>query len=295
MPFRCAVRGTLNMRTLAPLVDPIVCGQADARASEEIILDLTDVSFVTPGSLAPLAALLEYASVGLPPVRVQAPSSVDCRRYLAAAGLLQMLTGLVTVRGAEDLDGAEPSSAVQSVLPLTKLRGHAELQPFLQDLERRLDDLLGCGDDGYEQVKRPLLSTLRELCDNVFQHAGGAPGWIAAQKYRTRAGTAFVEVAIADAGDGVRRTLATHHTELLLVPDGVALERMVKEGLSRHTDPARGTGYYVLKAATKALGGSFYLRSGSGAVGRPRNGSVQRHDGLSHWPGTHLQLSVTCA
>jgi hypothetical protein len=295
MLYRSGVRGSLDMRALSPLVDSIVTDGGEPRACDEIVLDLTEVTFVTPGSLAPLAALVEHASRTLPPLRLHAPLNVDCRRYLASAGLLQMLQGVVTVHGAEELDGVGPSNSAETVLPLTRLCGQSELPPLLQHLEQRLDDMLGYADDSWDAKKRPIISTVRELCENVFQHAGGSPGWIAAQKYRSGTGDAFVEIAIADAGIGVRRTLSTHHTEFLSALDGEALERMVKEHLSRYTDPLRGNGYYVLQEATKDLDGSFFLRSGSGAVGRRRRSRLLRQDALAHWPGTHLEIRLTCA
>lgn len=295
MVYDGLVRGALDMRALSPLVHPILNGAGGAHAPDEILLDLTEVTFVTPGSLAPLAALVERASSSLPPIRLQAPVNPDCRRYLASAGLLQILRELVTVVGAEELDGVGPSSSSDSLLPLTRLCGQSELESFLKHLERRLDEMLGCADDSWDATKRPIISTVRELCENVFQHAGGAPGWVTAQKYRPATGNPFVEVAIADAGIGVRRTLATHHTEFLTTSDGEALERMVKEHLSRHTDPLRGNGYYVLQEATRELDGSFLLRSGSGAVERRRRSRLIRRDGLEHWPGTHLDMRLTCA
>jgi len=282
------------MRRLRLLVDPFVCEDGGARACREILLDLSEVTFVTPGSLAPLAALVEYMSKMLPPLRLQAPADPDCRRYLAAAGLLQMLRKFVTVRGAEELDGVGPSNSADAVLPLTRLGGQSDLFPFLQHLEHRLDAILGYADDSWNATKRPIISTVRELCENVFQHARGAPGWLAAQKYHSRDGKPFVEISIADAGAGVRRTLATNHTEFLTTTDGEALERMVKEHLSRHTDPQRGNGYYVLQEATRELDGSFFLRSGSGGVGRQRRSRLQSEDGLGYWPGTHLELRLTC-
>ena len=295
MEYAFRARGELTIQTLSALVDPIVDGSGLSEA-ESILLDLSDVTFVTPGSLAPLAALLELVSERLPPVNVRAPTNGDCRRYLAAAGLLQVLRGFVAVGGAEELDGIEPSSTVPTVLPLTRLGGQAEIPVLLHQLEDRLDEMLGCGDESWARTKRPILSTIRELCENVFQHAGGAPGWLAAQKYRNRRnGKPYVEIAIADAGHGVRRTLATRYTEMLTVTDGAALGRMVLEQLTRHTNAYRGTGYYVLQLATKELDGSFWLRSGSGALNRPRRGSLSSIDGLTAWPGTHLQTRLTCA
>jgi hypothetical protein len=297
MTYRTQVHGSLNMSTLPQLLDPILHGGGEARACGEIVLDLTGVTFVTPGGLAPLAALVESVRADLPPLRLEAPADSECRLYLASAGLLQMLRGVATVRGADGLDGIRPGSALATVLPLTRLGGDADLEALLTQLERKLDQLLGCADGAWNERKGRIISAVREICANVFQHAGDAPGWVAAQKYRPRnGGNPFLEVSIADAGIGVRTSLAGHYPEVTDARDGNVLERMVREHLSRHSDPVRGCGYFTLQESTTRLDGSFGLRSGAGLVRRERRTrQLRRTDGLPAWPGTHLEMRVTCA
>ena len=295
MIYRCRARGSLNLSTLPPLLDPILMVEGEARSSSKIELDLCEVSFVTPGALAPLAALLEHAGSELPPVHLHLPSDADCRHYLASAGLLYGLQSFVTLSGANEKECGEPSTSAETLLPLTRLGAESDLPALLLHFERRLDEMLGRADDRWEATKRPIVSTARELCENVFQHAGGTPCWVVAQKYRPSTGNPFVEIAISDAGLGVRRTLAETHPEFRISPDGEALERMVEEHLSRERNPHRGNGYYVLQMATKELDGSFHLRSGAGEVVRRRKSRLARRDDLQHWPGTHLEIRLTGA
>lgn len=297
MLYRTKVRGALNMSALPQLLDPILHGNGEARACGEVVLDLSEVTFVTPGGLAPFAALLESASADLPPLRLEVPADPGCRLYLASAGLLQMLQGVATVRGADGLDGIRPGSALETVLPLTRLGGDADLEALVNQLKRKLDQLLGCADDAWNETKGRIISAVREICANVFQHAGGAPGWVCAQKYRPRnGGNPFLEVSISDAGIGIRTSLAGRYPEFAAAHDGEVLERMVRERLSRHTNPVRGCGYFTLQESTTRLDGSFGLRSGSGGIRRERRSrQVLREDGLPEWRGTHLEMRVTCA
>ncbi len=293
MEHRVAASGELSARALQPLLDPLFPGGLLPPGVVTHVIDLRAVRFISPGPLVTLATILAGRSPALPAVRLVVPDNADCRRYLAAAGFLQPIGECADIEGAADLMGYGPSE-LETVLPLTRLCASSEIPALLHRVEGRLDTMMGCGSGTWETTKRPILSTIRELCENVFQHADGSTGWIAAQRYQTKVGTPFVEVAIADRGRGIRRSLATRHTELLLSSDAQALERMLTEKLSRHSNEFRGTGYYVLQRATRELDGSFHLRSGAGTAERARRGSLQHHDCSATWPGTQLQARFTC-
>jgi hypothetical protein len=290
------VTGELTQSSVGAFLDPLSAPDLDVSASDAVVLDMAGVRFVKPAPVVALAAILERVCANKFRPVILLPESYDCRRYLATNGFVSALASVADFEAADDVIALKPSGDSDTVLPLTYIAGTDEIPPLLRGVERRIDDMLGTSDDGWERSKRPILSTIRELCENVFQHAGKAPGWIAAQRYQNRwTGKPYLELAIGDAGRGIRRSLATSHTELLKASDGDALERMLAEGLSRLEQPYRGNGYYVLQLATKELDGSFHLRSGTAALVRPRRGSIQRRDELAWWPGTQLQVTLTCA
>lgn len=295
MDSTVAVSGQLTIQSAAPLIDAMLRAGDMSSITPSLSLDLSGVTFVTPSGIVALAAMIEHAHSRLSALRVILPRHLDCRRYLAAAGFAQAISRWADVPQSEDVCGIEPSAGVDTLLPLCRLSGTEEIPELLRGLEHALDAMLGHGDASWDSTKQPILSTIRELCDNVFQHAGGAPGWVAAQKYRNRiSGKDYVEIAIGDTGRGIRRTLATRFTELLKVSDGEALERMLVEHLTRSTNAYRGVGFFVLQKATKDLDGSFFLRSGAGALERARRGALVRKEGLSVWPGAQLEMRVTC-
>lgn len=295
MDSTVAVSGQLTIQSAASLIDAMLFAEERTPSALSLALDLDGVTFVTPSAIVALAAMIEHARPRLSALRVVLPRNSDCRRYLAAAGFAQAIAQWADVPESDDVRGLEPSAGLETLLPLCRLSGTDQIPGLLQGLERSLDSMLGGGDTSWDSTKRPILSTIRELCDNVFQHAGGAPGWVAAQKYRNRkSGKDYVEIAIGDAGRGIRRTLATRFTELLKVSDGEALERMLVEHLTRSTNAYRGVGFFVLQKATKDLDGSFYLRSGAGALERARRGALVRKEGLSAWPGAQLEMRLTC-
>jgi len=294
MPHEIACRGDLALTDLERFLDPLVEGKVVRGGAHEAVLDLTGVQFVSPGPIVALTAILEHLSLGGTRARILAPSRYDCRRYLVANGFVAAASAFADFDGIDDVRGGS-SGASDTVLPLTRLASIDDIPPLLRDIESRLDEMLGSGSKGWERAKGPLRSTVRELCANIAEHAGGTSGWIAAQRYRNhRAGTPFVRIAIGDAGRGIRRSLATQHTELLRATDGEALERMLKEHLTSSPQAFRGNGYFVLQKATEELAGSFHLRSGTAEIQRPRGGGDRRRNGLVAWPGTFLDISLTC-
>lgn len=294
MPLRVKVQDTLTREKIAALVAPFVSGAA---RGEHVLLDLSDVSWAPPFSLVTLVSFLDHFHASADGVRLICPKDDGCRQYLAASGFLQQVPkGIGIVRG-ESLRLTTPSGA-DTVLAVTRLDREVDVPAVRRRVESRLDEMLGTGDPEWTRTKGAVLDTLGELCENIFLHADYDVGWVGAQRYRNRfQGQPWVVIGIADAGQGIRRSLAPTYPELEELPDGRVIERAVEEELSRLATPdrRRGTGFHVLKKATREYDGSFYLRSGSGAVERKRRRQrLEPTDNLDGWPGTQLEVAITC-
>ncbi len=230
-----------------------------------------------------------------PALVVRCPSNTNCRQYLTTSGFLQLIGKRAAVEGVHEFALAGPSSTADTVLPLTRLEEETALLGLRDNVRVKLEMMLGARGGGSIRELAPILSTIQEACANVFQHAGSGVAWIAAQRYKNRyTGHRYVEVGIADAGCGIRESLATRLEEFRRASDSEAVSRMLAEGLSRFADPYGGNGYQVLQEATRIRDGSFYLRSGHGAVSRRRHSAPQREDFVTRWPGTQLMVRFTC-
>lgn len=294
MPLRVEVQGTLARDEVADLITPFLNGTAQG---ERVLLDLSNVSWATPFGLVTLIAFLDHFYPTVSGMRVICPTSDDCRQYLAASGFLQQLPSQIEVVRGENLRLTRPSGA-DTVLAVTRLDRESDISAASATVEARLNEMLGEGDPQWRKTKGAVLSTLGELCGNILLHADHDFGWVGAQRYANRhEGRQWVEIVIADAGQGIRRSLTPAYPELEELADGQVVERAIEEELSRLDAPnrVRGTGFYVLKKATREHDGSFYLRSGSGAVERNRRKKkMLRKDGLDEWPGTQLEVTITC-
>ena len=190
--------------------------------------------------------------------------------------------------------------SAHTLLPLTRVdtkKGeNAEIQRLMRQVDDRLEEMLGSGGQRWRPQKSSIRSTVRELCMNVFHHAEADEGWIAAQRYFNHyTGDPYIEIAIGDAGQGIRKSLAPSYLELRSAADSAAMIRMVTEQLTSSRDQRRGNGYYVLQRATRLLDGSFLLWSGSGAVRQHRSSQkLKATDHATSWPGTQLKITLTC-
>lgn len=292
MTSEVACARELNQTTVAPLVAAIV--GADAGAGDDVLLNLDRLCFAHPFPLTVLSSLLESHTVGTGSVSIRCPSDPNACRYLAAAGFIQEICEYVTVEGDQGLRRKRRSWGANTVLPLTKLLQDTEIQEVLEQIDRRLKSLLKPGEARRNAVLASVRSTVREMCVNIFQHAACQTGWIAAQQYVNRYdGMPYVEIGVADAGRGIRASLATAYPELREATEMTAI-REALSGRSRRQDPTSGTGFFVLQRAADQLDGQFYLRSGRGAVMRPRRGGLHLSTAESPWQGTHLKVVVTC-
>ena len=270
--------------------------QAVSRREREVVVDLSRLCFVTPFGAVVLKTMLDYASAkGVRRLRVLCPEDSDCVSYLRVSGLLKHVSHTASIEGVERPCERPPGWRSQTVLPLTRLSLSHKVEKVSQRIERKLDAMLGRSSEGWEAAKSSISSTVRELCQNVIDHANIEEGWVAAQKYRNGVDNSFyVEISIGDAGRGIRNSLCDRHVQFKNSTDARAISEMLEQGLSRRE--RGGMGYKVLQKAARQLDGQFLLRSGGGAARRERHGTgIELDDGLPAWPGTQLCTRLTCA
>lgn len=104
---------------------------------------------------------------------------------------------------------------------------------------------------------------MNEITDNVLVHSrspiGGLVQVSTFQRNKKR-----VEYIVADAGVGIPGTLRPSHLEL--TSDAAALERAIREGVTRDGDIGQGNGLYGSYQICSHSTGSFHLESGYGKL-----------------------------
>lgn len=112
-------------------------------------------------------------------------------------------------------------------------------------------------------IASQLSAALRELHDNIYEHAGASSTGIVA--YRA-AGQTF-EIVASDVGQGVLRTLSMNSDYRNLQDYGEALRLTLTDGVSRFgSSSGRGRGFRPIFTGLANLNGSLRFRSGDHAL-----------------------------
>ncbi len=130
--------------------------------------------------------------------------------------------------------------------------------------------------------------SLNEITDNVLTHSTAKHGGIVQvatfQKSRRRG-----EFVVCDAGIGIPRTLRETRTDI--TSDAHALERAVREGVTRDKSIGQGNGLYGSFEICRVSGGYFQVNSGNAHLAYdPKRGLVVRNEAIPY----HGALIVSC-
>jgi hypothetical protein len=146
---------------------------------------------------------------------------------------------------------------------------------------------------GYRAIDTISFSILlSEICQNVIEHAE-APGWVAIQAYKHHraSGGPAVQIAVADAGMGVRNSLARDHAARYgeRWDDATALEAAFVQGVTRFRDPGRGQGLRQVRRTVAKWGGAICIRSGTARIGDAPTAPEMLETGLAPLPGVQVR------
>jgi len=182
-------------------------------------------------------------------------------------------------------------------IPLTQIRDSAGLTRFVTDMIPLLHL--------EPRYAEPIRYIVSELVRNVLEHAQSPHGAFVAAQYYIKSNS--IRIGIADAGIGVRASLAHSHSttsdleaiQLALMPGITGTTR--REG---GTEQNAGAGLFFVKAIAAANGDFFALYSGNGffKLLRQKSRSVlhadphkDRHSAVGNmpsWPGTAVGIDM---
>jgi hypothetical protein len=100
--------------------------------------------------------------------------------------------------------------------------------------------------------------SINEITDNVLNHAMSPVGGFLQANFAAR--RPIVEFFVCDAGIGIPNSLRGEHPEIH--SDHEALDRAIREGVTRNVHVGQGNGLYGSWRITQLSGGSFEIHSG---------------------------------
>jgi len=256
---------------------------SNAQPGQCITLNMSAVGWIRPHGAVLLLDVCRYlAELAHQPVRLVALRR-DVHSYLRRIDFFERVGQMVyttdSFDSAHDM-GRSASSA--NILELVPVLNHLDVFEVGKCARKILGFWLGSATYDIDQI----VNLLAEACGNVVDHSGDH-GTVTIQKY-DYGSHVEVELAIADMGIGIRRSLMKVHGDLSDTSCGY-IERALG-GLSARKSGRGGHGLGTIQRIAIESGGSLYLRSESGAVSARPLGTTP-HDFLSFFPGT--QISVT--
>ncbi len=229
---------------LAPLLDLI--------DSPKIQLDLRDLEILHPSTAVVLAAVVaECAAAG----RFGPTSEVLLPRKAAVRNAVRRLPGFDQLApffsGAGGLGGGPAGGFACH---------HFTSEVAARVIGRELTAALEASCEVDEPASNAIRTCLDELLDNVLHHADTAMGGFAAAR-GWRKPPRF-EVAIADLGIGVRRSLTKNPEYASVADDMAALAKAVQLGVTSTPDRNSGYGLAVTRGLLDRNHGLLVIKSG---------------------------------
>jgi hypothetical protein len=225
------------------------------QAQTRVRIDLRDLERISAPSIAVLvSALLDVQARGVLDAdsTIVAPRDQDVRRRLQAFDVLELL---VAHPPQEDFERRKARGS----RPCRRFTGADEPGKVAKDLADAVAEV--CQTD--ETAQHAMLFALTEIAQNVSDHAASRGGAVGTAEV-TRGG-AELEIAIADHGVGIRRSLARNRALAGITSDLSALRTAVTAGATaRPNRPGHlGLGLYLTQLLLRDNGGAFIVRSGT--------------------------------
>ncbi len=159
---------------------------------------------------------------------------------------------------------------------------------MLAEMEYSFSAVLG----GYASLLDNVGETFTELITNVIYHADSNGGFALAQYCEYAAGPA-IELAVADAGIGIRNSLAKAPAFADIDSDCAAIRLAMAEGVTSAGDKYRGVGLGYVAANTQLEPSrTLAIRSGSGIITLSGNGAIQEETSPTAYPGTLVGVTI---
>ena len=287
----------MNVITVPPSLDDQSFEQvleqlAPLPADARILIDARNTTWASPYGLTALLTLAQTRAEKpqfMPPERDDTSSYWSRARFFDYAGELFEIKGKVPARGTE--------RESRTLLEVTPVSRSDDVHKVVERIKDKAANILTQNLHLESRAVMGFAMALSEACQNIVEHAGRG-GWVAVQNYnyRKRMGRHVVQIAVCDAGVGIRQSLESGNRRPLTDrwDDGVALETAVIQGTSRFPDPGRGQGFKGIRGYLRKWKGKLAVRSGTARVAEvpPWDDDVVRRDHLAPMPGTQLFIMI---
>ncbi|HEY3285790.1 MAG TPA: hypothetical protein VGJ96_01570 [Gemmatimonadaceae bacterium] len=282
------VPSSLDDQSFEQVLEQLAPLPADAR----ILIDARNTTWASPYGLT---ALLTLAQTRAEKPQFMPPVKDDTSSYWSRANFFRYAEDLFEIVGSVPFQRPERDS--RTLLEITPVSRSDDVHTVVERIQAKAAHILTENLHLESRAVMGFAMALSEACQNIVEHAGRG-GWVAVQNYnyRKRMGRHVVQIAVCDAGVGIRQSLESGNRRPLTDrwDDGVALESAVIQGTSRFPDHGRGQGFKGIRGYLRKWKGKLAVRSGTARVADvpPWDDDVVRRDHLAPMPGTQLFIMI---
>lgn len=279
----------LDDATFEGILDQVARVPTDAR----LLLDARHAKWSSPYGLTALLALAQSRAVR---AGFTGPEDENTASYWSRAAFYRHAEDVFELHGY--VPRPRPSGESDVILEVTPIAKSDDVHDVVERIQEKAKQILTVSLRLDAKASMGFAMTLSESCQNIVEHAGQG-GWVAVQKYswKKRLGRSVVVIAVADAGQGFRRSMESSHARRLAErwDDGTALEEAVLKAGSRFPQAGRGQGLKGVRRYVSRWGGRLSIRSGTARINIGDGDlvpDVPLEEGLAEFPGAQVQIVI---
>lgn len=277
-----------NIEKLDSITFDTFISKIDPFGKKNDVFDLKGIGFISPSALVQLAAVCHALKAqGRSPLIVLDNQSV-CT-YLSRAGFVSVLESVAQFEshGMTEVDYDYLRGSNLLLIEVTKIASGSALPAILDQIV----DVLRKKFKYKKNDAFDVAIAVSEVCQNTFDHNKSTCGFLAMQVYG-KGTKRFLEIGIADYGEGLANTLRRNPKNKGIVSDYDAIKYAIKAGTSEHDDPTRGTGLYHLLETVYKYQGSVHIRTGKGKIRYRMDLEQGWRSDVAFVPGVQIALTL---
>lgn len=251
-------------------------------------VDCSATTLTRPAGMVGLLAVLEWQGrqgAGRP-VALVPPQSHEVTAHWQAAGVVDALREFCLWPETAGTPAIPQNLSLKPLVKCARFRSEADCDRLSVEMEDNFITALS----RYASLSGECCGMLGELTANTVYHADNGGGFALAQYCEYAAGPAL-ELAVADAGIGIRNSLAKNPAFADIDSDCAAIKQAITEGVTSVGDKYRGLGLaYVADNVRRQRGRTLTIRSGNGIIILSGDGlSREAHTPIAY-PGTAVSV-----
>lgn len=253
-------------------------------------IDFSATTATRPAGMVGLLAVLERQSRQKDgqTLALILPLSQGVRDCWQASGLTDVLREFCHWPEPAGEQAVPENVPLKPIVKCARFRDEADFDRLSVEMEDNFITAL----PRYASLSAECCGMFGELTANTVYHADNGGGYALAQYCEYAAGP-VIELAVADAGIGIRKSLAKNPDFAGIAADCAAIRLAITEGITSVDDKYRGLGLaYVVDNIQRQRDRRLTIRSGKGIITLSGDGLIQDETTPIAYPGTAVSVII---